>query len=158
MVTLVHKLRKTTCSLKRHSWNGNASLTLRFSRSQLFISYRNPVVGKDCSGLWAKYAYCVGTKSNSPTRSSSSQATTKPPTSTSSSPAVPSPTQANNIISSCNKYAKALDTNDNCADFAKRNGITTANLYSWNAVLGSNGQNCQTQFWAKYYYCVGVKK
>jgi hypothetical protein len=40
--------------------------------------------------------------------------------------------------------------------FAERNGITTANLYSWNSVLGADGSGCANSFWANYYYCTGV--
>lgn len=35
-------------------------------------------------------------------------------------------------------------------------GITTAELYEWNTVLGPNGENCNTQFQAGYGYCVSV--
>lgn len=34
--------------------------------------------------------------------------------------------------------------------------ITLAQLYSWNPVLGANGENCATDFWAEEGYCVGV--
>lgn len=35
-------------------------------------------------------------------------------------------------------------------------GITTAQLYQWNPVLGSNGENCSLQFQSGIDYCVGV--
>jgi hypothetical protein len=46
-------------------------------------------------------------------------------------------------------------TNQGCYDFAVAQGITPANLYKWNTVLGPNGENCGTSFWFGEYYCVG---
>lgn len=43
-----------------------------------------------------------------------------------------------------------------CAIFAERNGISLANLYAWNTVLGAGGENCGNMFWANTYYCIGV--
>lgn len=40
--------------------------------------------------------------------------------------------------------------------FADTNGITTTQLYTWNTVLGSNGENCGNSFWADEYYCISV--
>lgn len=61
----------------------------------------------------------------------------------------------NNAVSSCNKFAIA-NSGDYCSIFAQNNGITTAQLYEWNAVLASDASGCDTQFWSGYYYCVGV--
>jgi hypothetical protein len=40
--------------------------------------------------------------------------------------------------------------------FADRNGVSLQKLYAWNSVLGSDGTGCSNQFWAGYYYRVGV--
>jgi LysM repeat protein len=66
----------------------------------------NPAVSKDCSsGFWLNEAYCVGTTDTvSQTRSSTSA-----PTTTTSSVPVPTPNQANNAVSNCNKFAQAQD-------------------------------------------------
>lgn len=45
---------------------------------------------------------------------------------------------------------------DYCSLFATDNGITTAQLYTWNPVLGANGENCGTLFQANVDYCVSV--
>jgi hypothetical protein len=58
-------------------------------------------------------------------------------------------------VANCNKYAKA-NSGEFCSSFAQRVGITEANLYKWNTVLGANGANCASVFWADEYYCVGV--
>ncbi|KAH8901682.1 hypothetical protein GQ53DRAFT_851663 [Thozetella sp. PMI_491] len=124
-----------------------------FITSEQFLSW-NPAVSSDClTGFWADYAYCVGTTDTvSITRSA-------PPTSTSSAPGstvtAPDPHQDNNAVSNCNKFAQA-QTGDYCYLFAQNNGITTDQLYAWNAVLGSDGSGCGTEFWAGYWYCVGV--
>ena len=114
----------------------------------------NPAVGNDCSGLWATYAYCIGTTDQNPAPSPTSTLTSSA-SSSSSGVAVPSPTQANSIAKNCNKYAQAA-SGGTCSDFATSNGISTTDLYSWNSVLGSLGANCNTQFWGGYYYCIGV--
>lgn len=88
---------------------------------------------------------------------SSSSVTTKStsttPTTTSKT-SLPYPTQSG-IISSCNKFQNAV-SGDYCYIFASNNGITTAELYAWNPILGPNGENCGTQFQAGVDYCVGV--
>lgn len=97
--------------------------------------------GQNCQTmLWAKEWYCVGISA-------------PPPTVTTPVPA-PGPTQTG-IIASCVKYAMAVD-GDSCDAFASRNGISDAKLYAWNTVLGANGANCNTNLWAKEYYCVGI--
>ncbi|KAI8630383.1 hypothetical protein F5Y19DRAFT_474775 [Xylariaceae sp. FL1651] len=132
----------------------------------------NPEVGKQCENLWENYRYCVSltqsldeaggsagggstsitaTPTVGPTTSSSSSATTT----TSTGVAAPSPTQDNSIVSNCNKYAIAVK-GDYCYIFAQEHGITTDQLYAWNAVLGVGGANCGTMFWLDYYYCIGV--
>ncbi len=66
----------------------------------------------------------------------------------------PTPTQ-DGLESSCNNYALAK-SGDNCVDFAKSRGITPAQLYAWNPVLGLNGADCSTKFWASEFYCIGA--
>jgi len=106
--------------------------------------------GANCTtNLWIGYYYCIGTVGfvSATTTSSSSI-----PTSTSVS--APGPTQSG-IISTCNAYAEA-PSGSYCSLFASDNGISVAELYQWNTILGTNGANCGTDFWALEYYCVGV--
>ena len=35
-------------------------------------------------------------------------------------------------------------------------GISLDQFFDWNPVVGSQGENCGTQIWPDYYYCVGV--
>lgn len=113
----------------------------------------NSVLGKNgenCGTLfWAQEYYCIAVAPTSTTISIT-------PTTTSNARGAPGPTQTG-IISSCNKFAAAPD-GMGCYDFATLNGITQAQLYAWNTVLGANGANCGTAFWSKEYYCVGVIK
>lgn len=64
----------------------------------------------------------------------------------------PSPTQTG-IVTGCTKYDQP-EAGDGCEKFASEKGITSAQLYSWNGVLGSHGENCSTQFFLGYYYCI----
>ncbi|KAH8680676.1 hypothetical protein BX600DRAFT_444897 [Xylariales sp. PMI_506] len=107
----------------------------------------NPILGpngENCATLFqANVDYCVGV-SSTVTTSVTTTATTS----------LPYPTQSG-IISTCNKYNNAV-SGDYCSEFASNNGITTAQLYAWNTILGPNGENCSTLFEANVDYCVGV--
>ncbi|KAH7080631.1 hypothetical protein BKA63DRAFT_488368 [Paraphoma chrysanthemicola] len=48
------------------------------------------------------------------------------------------------------------ETGASCWSIANGAGVDLANFYKWNTGLGSNGENCNTQIWLQYYYCVGV--
>ncbi|KAI8631442.1 hypothetical protein F5Y19DRAFT_473115 [Xylariaceae sp. FL1651] len=93
--------------------------------------------------------YCVGI---APAGDSGSS--TRPPSSGTSSVTAPGPTQTG-IVSNCNLFAQPTG-GTGCYDFATAHGITPALLYSWNPVLGANGENCGTAFFAGDYYCVGI--
>jgi len=94
------------------------------------------------------YQYCIADQVTTTTSS-----TTATPTSTPI--VIPEPNQPNNAISTCNKFAQALD-GDWCARFAERNVVSLPDLYAWNAVLGADGSGCGSSFWKDYWYCVGV--
>jgi LysM repeat protein len=101
--------------------------------------------GANCANeFFLGYYYCIA--------GPPSTSTTTTPAST-STPA-PSPTQSG-IATNCNKYAMA-QSGEYCSLFAQEHGISTDNLYKWNTVLGANGANCDTQFFAGYEYCIGV--
>lgn len=106
--------------------------------------------GQNCrTALFAQEWYCVGIAESAPpvTTTSTRSSTISPVT-------APGPTQTG-IVKNCNKYAEAI-SGDSCDTFAKRNGITSASLYAWNKVLGTNGANCGTLLLAQEYYCIGV--
>lgn len=109
--------------------------------------------GENCGSLfWADEYYCVA--ASTPAGGSSTTKTTSKPATTPTSVVAPGPTQTG-IAANCNKYAKA-NSGEFCSSFARRVGISEANLYRWNTVLGANGANCASVFWADEYYCVGV--
>ncbi|OBT95526.2 hypothetical protein VE01_05175 [Pseudogymnoascus verrucosus] len=121
-----------------------------------FFAY-NPEVNADCSGLWPAYQYCVRAPryvDTFPSTATGTGTTTTTPTTPPTGVVTPTPIQ-DGVISTCNKFAKAA-SGEYCLLFAGNNGITAAQLYLWNTVLGSNGQNCDSLFWADEYYCVGV--
>lgn len=95
---------------------------------------------------------------NVPGRSPSSISTSSPSATVNalSEQAAPSPIQLGSSPS-CNKYSQAPQ-GDPCATLtiAKDNGISKELFYAWNDVLGPKGQNCNANYWAKYWYCVGV--
>jgi hypothetical protein len=86
--------------------------------------------GANCgTSLWAQEYYCVSISALGPTKAG--------------------------LASNCNNFAAAI-SGDLCDAFATMNGITDANLYTWNPVLGTNGASCGTLLWAEEYYCIGV--
>ena len=95
---------------------------------------------------------------NVPERSPSSIATSSPSATSGAlgGQAAPSPTQLG-ISPSCNKYSQAPQ-GDTCAtlSIANDNRISKELFYRWNDVLGPMGQSCDANYWAKYWYCVGV--
>lgn len=59
----------------------------------------------------------------------------------------PTATQSG-IAAGCNNYAQAK-AGDDCYDFANSHGITPAQLYQYNSILGPNGANCSLMFQAQ---------
>ncbi|KAK2014359.1 hypothetical protein LZ32DRAFT_603389 [Colletotrichum eremochloae] len=111
----------------------------------------NPVLGsagENCGSYpWPDYYYCVAS-------SSSGGGSSSPAPTTTTSPAKPTATQTG-IAANCNKFVRAV-SGDGCWKLANDAGIDLALFYKWNPVLGSAGENCGTQIWPDYYYCVGV--
>ncbi len=114
----------------------------------------NTVLGPTGEGckthFLANYYYCVGATSNT------TLAAVKIVTNGSVS-AAPEPTQ-NGISSFCTQYSQAPQ-GDTCAtlNIAKDSGISRQQFYTWNDMLGPKGQTCDANYWAKYWYCVGIK-
>jgi len=104
--------------------------------------------GQNCASLlWVDEYYCVGISaaagSSTAAKATSSSSTVKT-TSTTSKAVAAGPTQTG-ISASCNKYATPA-TGQGCYDFAVAQGITPADLYTWNSALGANGENCGSSF------------
>lgn len=111
----------------------------------------NPAVSSDClTNFWGGYAYCVAI-SGSPTSTATSTGGTPEPTVS----GAPEPNQPGNAIPACVAYEQAAQ-GDWCSAFADRHGVALEDLYSWNTVLGANGENCSSLFWSGYWYCVAV--
>lgn len=101
------------------------------------------VGGAECgTQFFLGYYYCIAAAATATGTTSSSMG---PP---------PGPTQTG-IPSTCDLYAEA-NSGQTCSVFATAHGITAAQLYAWNPVLGANGANCVSSFWANEYYCIGV--
>ncbi|KAI0206818.1 LysM domain-containing protein [Astrocystis sublimbata] len=125
----------------------------KISQQRLFDL--NPVLGENgancATQVWLGYYYCVATKGDgsgpgpTPTTTSSPTPTGTPK---------PTNTQAG-IDPNCNRFVVAK-SGDSCSSLASGAGIELAQFYKWNTVLGENGEDCNTQVWADYYYCVGV--
>ena len=114
----------------------------------------NTVLGPTGEGcethFLAKHYDCVGTTSKV-----TNLAVVKVVTNGSVS-AAPEPTQKG-ISPSCTQYSQAPQR-DTCAtlNIAKDSGISKQQFYTWNGILGPKGQSCDANYWAKYWYCVGI--
>ena len=131
------------------SGEGCYSFSQVFQITQGALESWNSVLGSNGENCVTKFQagvwYCIGV-SGTPTAISSS--ITAPTAS-----AIPSPVQSG-IVPGCTKYSEAVAGND-CTSFAAENSITPSQLYSWNPILGPDGENCRSAFWANTYYCVG---
>lgn len=132
------------------SGDGCTSFASSFSITLQSLVTWNPILGVDGANcatmLEAGVYYCIGVSGTSTTTSAA--------TSTSATVSTPTPIQSG-TISSCNKFAEAV-SGEYCSAFATEYSITTDQLYAWNPILGVNGANCDTEFQANVYYCVGV--
>ncbi|OBZ89774.1 hypothetical protein A0J61_02176 [Choanephora cucurbitarum] len=98
------------------------------------------------------------TKKASTGKSSSGKASqSRPGDNWSSTPANAPSNAVRHIISTCTKYATVKSSDSWCEPFAQRNGITAAQLYSWNAGLHSSGKHVCDNLDDGRAYCVGVK-
>lgn len=116
----------------------------------------NPVLGTAgefcATRVWLGYYYCIATPGDGTSPSPTKPITSATPT---TGPAKPTQTQSG-IDPNCNSFAQAPETGASCWSIANGAGIDLADFYKWNTGLGSNGENCNTQIWPQYYYCVGV--
>lgn len=115
----------------------------------------NPVLGATgefcATRVWLGYYYCIATLGDGTTPTPTSPI----PSATPTGPSKPTQTQSG-IDPNCNAFAQAPETGASCWSIANGAGVDLANFYKWNTVLGPNGENCNTQIWPQYYYCVGV--
>ncbi|KAJ5975193.1 hypothetical protein N7481_008900 [Penicillium waksmanii] len=102
----------------------------------------NPALNGDCSGLWAGYAYCIGTPGLS---------TSVPATTTNTAPTATSSGNCANVTPP--KYLMHDKDGVYCYDIAQDSDISLDELCEWNPAL--NG-NC-SGLWLNYAYCIGVQ-
>ncbi|WAO97001.1 Hypothetical protein NCS54_01469900 [Fusarium falciforme] len=107
----------------------------------------NPAVGKDCSGIWAGYYYCVGVP-GTPTGKPS--ATSPKPTAT-GGVETPSPIQEG-IAKNCNKWHPVAKTTT-CSSIENYYKLPFAQFLKWNPAVE---EDC-SGLWAGYWVCVSVE-
>ncbi|KAF1936676.1 hypothetical protein EJ02DRAFT_479394 [Clathrospora elynae] len=131
----------------------------RITIAQLFKW--NPAVGADCSNLWLGYQYCVSTDAVPTDIASSTDTptTTPTPTPTKTTSATPSPTAPSapgpthpGTVENCDEWHVVGDS-DTCWSITQEHGITLDQFYKWNPAIQND---CGTNFWPTYAYCVGV--
>lgn len=122
-------------------------------------SWQNPSVSS-CSDWLSDRSYCIKNAAGPPAVTSSAIVA---PTSTTSRTittttavagngvATPAPVQPG-IVDNCNSFY-LVQSGDTCSNIASKNGVTVAQLATWNTGIG--GASC-TGMWAGYYLCTGV--
>ncbi|KAK8076333.1 LysM domain-containing protein [Apiospora phragmitis] len=124
-----------------------ASLEATYKISHADFLKWNPAVSSDClSNFWPDYAYCVAAGAVPTTTVGTTS------TSTSRITAPPGPTQTG-TPANCNSWYVVQDDDDGCDAVEARFGITHAQFLTWNP---SVSQDCLTNFWPTYAYCVGI--
>jgi GH18 family chitinase len=145
--------KTTTCPSLIASTSGN------FTAAQL--TAWNPLLFKSCSDLKPGTKLCTSPPGGwyvlakppiAPSNSNSASATSASNSTSSAPPALK--TQAG-ISPDCETF-KTAKAGDTCFAFAAANKIEPAQLYEWNPVLGVDGSECATKFWAEESYCVGT--
>ncbi|EHA24464.1 hypothetical protein ASPNIDRAFT_181794 [Aspergillus niger ATCC 1015] len=114
-----------------------------FDKAQ-FVAW-NPAVGVKCIGLENGYYYCVADPSTPKTRTRPVSTTVTFPTAHPRQPGV---------TKDCNKWW-LVSVHDDCYDIIHFNGITMADLYTWNPAL-SGKRNCLEGLVPDMEICVGV--
>ncbi|KAL6707905.1 hypothetical protein ACN47E_003579 [Coniothyrium glycines] len=90
----------------------------------------NPSAGTGCAGLWANAYACISIIGHTPT--SAAPSTTKPGNGIST----PTPVQSG-MVSNCDSFYKVV-SGDTCDVAASKNGVSSAQIISWNPAVGSN--------------------
>ncbi|KAH7202900.1 uncharacterized protein BKA55DRAFT_531306 [Fusarium redolens] len=103
----------------------------------------NPAVGKDCSGIWAGYYYCISIP-GTPTAKPS--ATTPKPTATGVQ--IPEPIQEG-IAKNCNKFHQIAKTTT-CSSIENYYKLPLSLFLTWNPAVG---KDC-SGLWVGYWVCV----
>lgn len=101
----------------------------------------NTEINDSCSNLWLDYYVCTGVAG-----------ATAPTTTTTSGP--PEPTVSPimpGADANCDRYHK-IQSGDTCDAVASKNGITVAQLKSWNTEINASCSN----LWLDYYVCTRV--
>ncbi|KAF4952928.1 hypothetical protein FGADI_6361 [Fusarium gaditjirri] len=125
-----------------------AKIVSKFGTFDFDTFYKwNPAVGKDCSGIWASYYYCVGVP-GTPTAKPS--ATTPKPTATGGIE-TPSPIQEG-LVKNCNKFHQIASTTT-CSSIESYYKLPLSQFLAWNPAVG---KDC-TSLWKGYWVCVSVE-
>lgn len=153
--------RDVVCYFEIPAESGDTCDSLASSWGISLQDFVNINPGVTCPGsLQVGKSYCViGEYTPGPTSSSSSTTSTTTTqqtstTSTSSTAPPPEPTnspQMPGIIPTCDRFYK-IQSGDICDTIASRNGITVAQLRSWNSEINASCSN----LWVDYYICVHV--
>ncbi|PYH38428.1 uncharacterized protein BO87DRAFT_393846 [Aspergillus neoniger CBS 115656] len=115
-----------------------------FDKAQ-FVAW-NPDIGVQCYGLENGYYYCVADPSTPKTR-------TRPVITAMSFPTA-RPRRQPGVTKDCNKWW-LVSIHDDCYDIMHFNGITMADLYTWNPAL-SGKRNCLEGLVPDTEVCVGI--
>ncbi|KAL7755294.1 hypothetical protein ACKLNR_015051 [Fusarium oxysporum f. sp. zingiberi] len=125
-----------------------AKIVSKFGTFDFDTFYKwNPAVGKDCSGIWASYYYCVGVPGTATVKPS---ATTPKPTATGGIE-TPSPIQEG-LVKNCNKFHQIASTTT-CSSIESYYKLPLAQFLAWNPAVG---KDC-TSLWKGYWVCVSVE-
>ncbi|KAJ3957715.1 hypothetical protein N0V92_005734 [Colletotrichum tropicale] len=102
----------------------------------------NPSVGADCSGMWADI--------EDPTPTTTIVSSITAPTA-SSKPTPPGPTHAGQP-DNCNKW-HVVKSGDDCSTIESQYALTHAEFLAFNPAVS---EDCLSNFWGDYAYCVGT--
>ncbi|OLN96712.1 LysM domain-containing protein-like protein 4 [Colletotrichum chlorophyti] len=106
----------------------------------------NTDINAGCSNLWLDYYVCTRIPdSTTPTTTAKTTTTTAAAAGPTVSPVMPG------VVANCDRYYK-VQSGDSCDAIAQKNGITVAQLKTWNTDINAGCSN----LWLDYYICTRV--
>ncbi|KAJ8114046.1 hypothetical protein OPT61_g3980 [Boeremia exigua] len=126
---------------KVQSGDGCDSIAQKNGITPVQLKSWNTEINTSCSNLWLDYYVCVHVPG----------AATPPTTTTTTGPSPSNSPLMPGVVGNCNRFYK-IQSGDGCDSIAQKNGITPAQLKSWNTEINASCSN----LWLDYYICTGV--
>ncbi|CEP07032.1 hypothetical protein [Parasitella parasitica] len=132
-------------SIRKRSWfyktKGLSGQKLELAKKKIASAKANKSNKKASKKASKKSTKKSAKKTSKKPATNTKKTQSKPGDDWSSTPANAPSNAVRHIVSTCTKYSTVTKNDSWCGDFSKRNGISIANLYKWNAGLHGPGKH-----------------